>query len=86
LVKHYDPRRGSYPIWSNMAHTARVTGLAWSPDGSMLVTLGSEDGVKCWDARMRRELLPFADSITGIALNERWFSRNKIATMKVGLY
>jgi WD40 repeat protein/tRNA A-37 threonylcarbamoyl transferase component Bud32 len=39
-------------------HSQAVFGLAWSPDGAMLVSCGFDGQIKAWDPDSGRELLP----------------------------
>ncbi len=39
-------------------HTQMVMGVAWSPDGTLLVSCGGEGKVKAWDPNSGLELLP----------------------------
>lgn len=80
MVKHFDPRCDTNnPIWDHLAHTTRVTALEWNEDGRSIVTCGVEEGVKLWDARMRMQI-PMA--YMELSLEERFFLKNKDATMK----
>jgi eukaryotic-like serine/threonine-protein kinase len=56
---------GSVTVWSWLvnpekinfpAHWRRVTGVAFTPDASLLVTAGQEGLVKLWDGATRREI------------------------------
>jgi WD40 repeat protein len=53
------------------AHPAgRATGIAWSPDGRYLVTVGSDAQVRVWDARSGRYLRTFwahTGAVTSVA-------------------
>ena len=51
---------------SSRGHAARVSSLAFSPDGRLVVS-GSESDqtVKVWDAVMGRELFTLRDTIPG---------------------
>jgi WD40 repeat protein/predicted Ser/Thr protein kinase len=43
-------------------HEQSVWGLAWSPDGTLLVSCGSEGKIKAWDPESGKELQPFEAS------------------------
>jgi WD40 repeat protein len=52
----------------------RVNGIAWSPDGRFLVTVGSDSQVRVWDAssgRYLRTLFGHIGSVTSVAFGPR---------------
>jgi cell division cycle protein 20 (cofactor of APC complex) len=84
IIRHFDPRSGPFPVHIHLAHSNRGTGLAWNEDGTVLASLGEEDGIKCWDARTRKEIpLMGGPPYSQLSLEERWHVKHKTITMKV---
>jgi WD40 repeat protein len=58
LVKIWDVV-GDRDLWNLVGHTANVTAVAMTPDGSLVVS-GSQDGIlKVWESATRREVASF---------------------------
>ena len=61
--------------WTNSAcfrlHTGYVRGVAWSPDGALVASCGSDGGVLLWHAA-GGELRPAARALTGHTSWVRW--------------
>ena len=68
----FDPRTGKPLRWlheqgQQRAHPlGRVNGIAWSPDGRFLVTVGSDSQVRVWDARSGRYRWTFSRHVGSV--------------------
>jgi WD40 repeat protein len=81
-----DPSRAGGPgatlLTSAFAHGEAVLGLAYSPDGTTLVSSGADRTIKTWDASTLREKLlfePQPDWVLGLALSAdgRWLAAGR---------
>jgi len=60
-----DPRSG-LPRFSLHGHTDTVRGLDFTPDGKTLVSMSSDNSVRCWDLASRRETQRLAGHATQV--------------------
>jgi WD40 repeat protein len=56
IVRAWDPRTGQHVGHPMTGHTDTVTGVAWSPDGTMLATGAADGTVRFWDAATHNPL------------------------------
>jgi WD40 repeat protein len=66
IAQVVDVRTGEELLQFEVCKQGGVAAVAFHPDGARLVTLGSDNQVKCWDAKTGKELLALRGRGTGL--------------------